>query len=127
MDMHRQTERRRSIAWTLYASLLFAVLHCGLGHGQVIGLIPNGMGGAFCGQGVATLNPNSVAPWLGDTLASGNTIDCPLCSPTGLAFTSRLPVPPVAHLDNALPLTLPVAWPRQLWLAANPRASPTEA
>ncbi|WP_372490315.1 DUF2946 family protein [Pseudomonas sp. WHRI 8519] len=125
--MHRQTGRRRSIAWTLYASLLFAALHCGLGHGQAISLTLNGMGGAFCGHAGAAPNVTRFDHWPGDTLASGSMIDCPLCSHTGLAFTPLLPDLPVVHLASSLSLIVLIAWPRRLWPTANPRASPAAA
>ncbi|WP_337994628.1 DUF2946 family protein [Pseudomonas sp. 8209] len=123
--MHRSAARRRSLTWLLYASVFFAVLHCGLGQGQAIGLTLNGLGGAFCGHIGAVPRSISFEQWLGDGLAVGATLDCPLCSHTGLAFTSLQFSLPFA--DPAVQTLLPIApatWPRRFWPPANPRASP---
>ncbi|MDP9523141.1 DUF2946 family protein [Pseudomonas putida] len=126
--MHRPAGRRHAFAWLLYASVLFAALHCGLGHGQASGLTLNGAGGAFCGHAGATPSPLGFEQWLGDTLAAGTTPDCPLCSHIGLAFMPLPPDLPVARAtpDISLPVS-PAAWPRRFWPAANPRASPALA
>ncbi|MFJ4113466.1 DUF2946 family protein [Pseudomonas sp. NPDC089758] len=126
--MHRSAGRRHAYAWLLYASVLFAVLHCGLGHGQTSGLTLNGAGSAFCGHAGAPPGPLGFAPRLGDTLAAGATLDCPLCSHTGLALMPLLRDLPVARVtpDSSLPAS-PAAWPRRLWPAVNPRASPALA
>lgn len=39
---------RSLIAWALYFCVLFNVFACGLGHGQMMGLELNGVGGQFC-------------------------------------------------------------------------------
>jgi len=123
--MHQSAGHRRSFAWILYASLLFTVLHCGLGHGQAIGLTLNGLGGAFCSHSGATAGPISFEQWSGDSLATGTTLDCPLCSHTGLAFTPLLPDLPIAcHVVHTLLPDAPDNWPRRFWPQANPRASP---
>lgn len=123
--MHPRAGHRRSFAWILYASLLFALLHCGLGHGQAIGLTLNGLGGAFCGHAGAAASPISFEQSLGDSLATGITLDCPLCSHTGLAFTPLLPDLQAAYqtAHTLLPIA-PDNWPRRFWPQANPRASP---
>lgn len=123
--MHRPAERRHALAWTLYASLLFALLQCGLGHGQAVGLTLNGVGGAFCGHAGATPGPVSFDKWLGDTLGGSTALDCPLCSHTGLACATRIVDLPVAQHSVQSPLpAAPTAGPRRLWPPANPRASP---
>lgn len=126
--MHRAAGRRHAFAWILYASVLFAVLHCGIGHGQATGLALNGAGTAFCGHAGAPPGRIGFEQWLGENLAANTTLDCPLCSHAGLAFTPLLPDLPFAHaaLDDRLPAA-PAAWPRRLWPAANPRASPALA
>ncbi|WP_162868469.1 DUF2946 family protein, partial [Pseudomonas viridiflava] len=53
---------RSLLAWLLYFSVLFNVLACGIGHGQMMGLSLNGLGGAFC----------SAANGAGPTLDSGS-------------------------------------------------------
>jgi len=126
--MHRSAERRRSLALLLYASVFFTVLHCGMGHGQAIGLTLNGLGSAFCGHGGAASGSVSFEQWLGDSLVVGATFDCPLCSHTGLAFSSLQPNLPVTQpvVDTSLPVA-PNNRPRRFWPPANPRASPALA
>ncbi|MCV4289012.1 hypothetical protein OH708_13925 [Pseudomonas capsici] len=123
--MHQSAGRRSAFSWVLYASLLFTVLHCGLGHGQAIGLTLNGVGGAFCSHSGIAPDLVSFDKWLGDSLGGISTLDCPLCSHLGLVFSPlQLDHPLVrAHVDSPLPGT-PLSWPRRLWPPANPRASP---
>ena len=71
---------RSLIAWTLYFSVLFNLFACGIGHGQMMGLKLNGIGGAFCsamGNPGPTLNSDysdqGVAGW--DSLQT-----CPVCA-----------------------------------------------
>lgn len=123
--MHQSAGHRRSFAWILYASVLFTVLHCGLGHGQAIGLTLNGLGGAFCGHTATATRSISFEQSLGDSLAIGTKLDCPLCSHTGLAFTPLLPDLALSYriVHTLLPIA-PDSWPRRFWPQANPRASP---
>lgn len=123
--MPRQAGRRNAFAWILYASVLFALLHCGLGHGQASGLMLNGVGGAFCGHSATAVGAVSFDKGLGATLGGVSTIDCPMCSHTGVAITLQLLG--MVFAGRASKLSLPIApaiWPRLRWPAANPRASP---
>ncbi|MCY1283748.1 hypothetical protein D9M68_293680 [compost metagenome] len=121
------TRRQPLTAWMLYFSVLFGVLACGLGHGQMLGLQLNGVGGAFCSLG------NKAQPSI-DLAAGGqvdsqlsNTLSCPLCGVlvlatallfglTWLALASATP-----RLGRELRSKAP---PRYSWPSANPRASP---
>jgi hypothetical protein len=119
---------RSLIAWTLYCCVLFNVFACSIGHGQMVGMQLNGIGGQFC-----TVDPTTQAP------ASSNTSEdqlptlskafgCPLCSTGGMgpALNSSLTLailpeqhsPPLAVIANA---DLPA---RFTWPSANPRAPP---
>ncbi|MQT88021.1 hypothetical protein GHO39_02420 [Pseudomonas helleri] len=105
--------------------MLFSVLHCGLGHGQAIGLTLNDLSGSFCGHWGGVSVPVSFEQWLGDGLAVGVTLDCPMCSHTGLALTPVLLAPADAHtVVHTLKATSRKSWPRRFWPPANPRASP---
>lgn len=124
--MHRPAEHRHTLVWILYASVLFTVLHCGLGHGQASGLMLVGVDGAFCSHSAATPSSISFDTWLGDTLGGAATLDCPLCSHTGTPWLPLLLIGiPVARRGSRAPLPdRPSTWPRRLWPPANPRASP---
>lgn len=119
---------RSLIAWMLYGCVLFNVFACSIGHGQMVGMQLNGIGGQFC-----TVDPRTQAP------APVNTGDeslptlskafgCPLCSTGGMgpALNSSLTLailpeqhsPPLAVIANA---DLPA---RFTWPSANPRAPP---
>ena len=122
---------RSLIAWMLYGCVLFNVFACSIGHGQMVGMQLNGIGGQFC-----TVDPRTQAP------APVNTGDqslptlskafgCPLCSTGGMdpALNSSLNVavlpqphapPPAVVLTADIPT-------RFTWPAANPRAPPTYA
>jgi hypothetical protein len=119
---------RTLMAWMLYCCVLFNVFACSIGHGQMVGMQLNGIGGQFC-----TVDPASQLP------ASSNSSDdklptlskafgCPLCSTGGMgpALNSSLTLailpqqhsPPLAVVANA---DLPA---RFTWPSANPRAPP---
>ena len=119
---------RSLIAWMLYGCVLFNVFACSIGHGQMVGMQLNGIGGQFC-----TVDPRTQAP------APVNTGDeslptlskafgCPLCSTGGMgpALNSSLTLailpeqhsPPLAVIANT---DLPA---RFTWPSANPRAPP---
>ncbi len=118
---------RSLIAWTLYFCVLFNVFVCGLGHGQMMGLELNGLGGQFCSS-LGTKAPASDAG-LGNPTASSwsNFFACPVCSAVtlGIVFLFCLAwllglgqKPRPAHeRRNKAP-------PRYSWPSANPRASP---
>jgi hypothetical protein len=118
---------RSLMAWLLYFSVLFNVLACGIGHGQMLGLSLNGFDGAFCSA------DNSAGPALDSGIGSINDasattpFNCPLCGAVGLSlallFCLSWLLP--ARRDR-LPAWEPrsKAPPRYSWPSANPRASP---
>ncbi|MFJ4434432.1 DUF2946 family protein [Pseudomonas sp. NPDC089395] len=81
MKTTRQT--RTLTAWTLYASVLFSLLLCGLHHGQMGGLRLAGLEGGFC----SVNSEHGVAIDLDG--AGGDQhmaqLDCPVCSSFGMA------------------------------------------
>ncbi|PQZ83756.1 MULTISPECIES: DUF2946 domain-containing protein [Pseudomonas] len=117
---------RSLIVWTLYFCVLMNLFACGLGHGQMMGLALNGIGGQFCSvEGGAPISDKGL-----DNPASGNISNyfaCPVCNAVtvalvfliGLAWLLRLTqAPRPAHEQrNKAP-------PRYAWPSANPRASP---
>lgn len=125
----KTTRHTRTLtAWTLYASVLFSLLLCGLHHGQMGGLRLAGLEGGFC----SVNSEHGVAIDLDG--AGGDQhmaqLDCPVCSSFGLAV-------PLGSSGWSLTLAQAVAnspivvrsWaqppPRYLRPALNPRASPT--
>jgi len=74
---------RMLTAWTLYASVLFSLLLCGLHHGQMGGLRLAGLEGGFC----SINSEHGVAIDLDG--AGGDQhmaqLDCPVCSSFGMA------------------------------------------
>ncbi|HDS0917477.1 TPA: DUF2946 domain-containing protein [Pseudomonas putida] len=124
----KTTRHTRTLtAWTLYASVLFSLLLCGLHHGQMGGLRLAGLEGGFC----SVNSEHGVAIDLDG--AGGDQhmaqLDCPVCSSFGLAVPlssggwSFTPAQAVA--------TSPIvvrSWaqppPRYQRPALNPRASP---
>jgi hypothetical protein len=117
---------RSLIAWTLYFCVLMNLFVCGLGHGQMMGLELNGIGGQFCSvEGSQPISDKG----LGSTASSNisNYFACPVCNALtvalvfliGLAWLLGLgQTPRPAHeRRNKAP-------PRGSWPSANPRASP---
>ncbi|MDF0732090.1 DUF2946 family protein [Pseudomonas entomophila] len=81
----KTTRRTRSLtAWTLYASVLFSLLLCGLHHGQMSGLRLSGLEGGFC-----SLDSSGHGPAIDLDGAGGDPhmaqLDCPVCSSFALA------------------------------------------
>ncbi|WP_213939450.1 DUF2946 domain-containing protein [Pseudomonas sp. dw_612] len=119
---------RTLMAWMLYCCVLFNVFACSIGHGQMVGMQLNGLGGQFC-----AVDPATQAPAASDTSEEklptlSKAFGCPLCSTGGMgpALNSSLtlailpqqhspPLAVVAHID------LPT---RYTWPSANPRAPP---
>ncbi|MCE0910725.1 DUF2946 family protein [Pseudomonas sp. FYR_2] len=118
---------RTLTAWTLYASVLFSLLLCGLHHGQMGGLRLAGLEGGFC----SVNSEHGVAIDLDG--AGGDQhmaqLDCPVCSSFGLAVplssggwsftaTQAVATSPIVVRSWAQPP------PRYQRPALNPRASP---
>ncbi|MNG74520.1 hypothetical protein D3C79_330020 [compost metagenome] len=81
MKTSRQT--RMLTAWTLYASVLFSLLLCGLHHGQMSALNLAGLQGGFCSANSdhgAAIDLDNAA---GDQHMA--QLDCPVCSSFGMA------------------------------------------
>ena len=119
---------RSLIAWMLYCCVLFNVFACSIGHGQMVGMQLNGLGGQFC-----KVDPATQAPVASNTSEDklptlSKAFGCPLCSTGGMcpALNSSLTLailpeqhsPPLAVVANA---DLPA---RYTWPSANPRAPP---
>lgn len=118
---------RSLLAWLLYFSVLFNVLACGIGHGQMMGLSLNGFGGAFCSA------DNSAGPTLDSGSGSINDdsgttpFNCPLCGAVGLGLALLFCLSWLLRArSDRLPIREPrsKAPPRYSWPSANPRASP---
>ena len=119
---------RSLIAWMLYCCVLFNVFACSIGHGQMVGMQLNGLGGQFC-----TVDPATQAPVASNTSEDklptlSKAFGCPLCSTGGMgpALNSSLTLailpeqhsPPLAVVANA---DLPAHY---TWPSATPRAPP---
>ena len=122
---------RSLIAWMLYSCVLFNVFACSIGHGQMVGMQLNGIGGQFC-----TVDPRTQAPKPSNSTEENlptlsKAFGCPLCSTggTGPALSSSLNVavlpqphapPPAIVLAADIPARL-------TWPTARPRAPPAFA
>ena len=122
---------RSLIAWMLYCCVLFNVFACSIGHGQMVGMQLNGIGGQFC-----TVDPRTQAPKPSNSTDENlptlsKAFGCPLCSTGGMgpALSSSLNVavlpqphapPPAIVLAADIPARL-------TWPTANPRAPPAFA
>ncbi|WP_409285201.1 DUF2946 family protein [Pseudomonas protegens] len=124
--MQRPRHHRSLIAWMLYGCVLFNLLACGIAHGQMSGLMLNGVGTTFCSVTDVPISPANdsaqaaVGGW-------ASTFNCPMCSSINLGFalffclawllrTRSVPSRPGETCSNAPP--------RDSWPSANPRASP---
>ncbi|MCF5311540.1 DUF2946 domain-containing protein, partial [Pseudomonas lurida] len=90
---------RSLIAWMLYSCVLFNVFACSIGHGQMVGMQLNGIGGQFC-----TVDPRTQAPKPSNSTEENlptlsKAFGCPLCSTGGMgpALCSSLTVGGVAQ------------------------------
>ncbi|ERO60508.1 DUF2946 domain-containing protein [Pseudomonas piscis] len=119
---------RSLVAWMLYCCVLFNVFACSIGHGKMLGMQLNGIGGQFCSVDPATQAPVQ-APTDQDSLPTlAKAFGCPLCSTggmgpalntsLGLAF---LPQPQAPPLAGPLQVDLPA---HHSWPTARPRAPP---
>ena len=125
--MQLTSSRRSLTAWALYFCVLFNVIACGLGHGQMMGLELNGVDGSFC-SALGNKGPisdlgsrdNSASDW-------SSAFSCPICSAITLSFallfclTWLLSASKRAGFYRYIRCRAP---PRYYWPSANPRASP---
>ncbi|NUU38941.1 DUF2946 domain-containing protein [Pseudomonas sp. C2B4] len=119
---------RSLLAWTLYCCVLFNVFACSIGHGQMVGMQLNGLGGQFCAVDPATQAPVS-KPSSEDQLPTlSKAFGCPLCSSGGMgpAFNSSLTLAilPEQHSPPLAPIASADLPARFIWPSANPRAPP---
>lgn len=116
------------MAWMLYCCVLFNVFACSIGHGQMVGMQLNGLGGQFCAVDPATQAPASSNTSEEKLPTLSKAFGCPLCSTGGMgpALNSSLTLailpqqhsPPLAVVAS---IDLPA---RYTWPSANPRAPP---
>jgi hypothetical protein len=124
--MNRLPSHRPLIAWALYFSVLFNVLGCGLAHGQAVGLVLNGFGGALCSLG-GDAGPLKYKQ--DSALASDLSIpfSCPMGSAAFLTLVFLIAVAWLLSSRERRPLVREIrsqAPPRYCWPSSNPRASP---
>jgi hypothetical protein len=74
---------RSLLAWMLYCCVLFNVFACSIGHGQMVGMQLNGIGGQFCTVDPATQAPLSSNPSEEPLPTLSKAFGCPLCSVGG--------------------------------------------
>ncbi|MEN8642386.1 DUF2946 domain-containing protein [Pseudomonas sichuanensis] len=124
----KTTRRTRSLtAWTLYASVLFSLLLCGLHHGQMTGLRLSGLEGGYCSMDSGHGPAIDLDGGGGDQHMA--QLDCPVCS----SFAMAVPLSSAGWTFSASHGQAPApivtrSWgqppPRYLRHAINPRASP---
>lgn len=124
--MNRLPANRPLIAWALYFCVLFNVLGCGLAHGQALGLVLNGFGGAFCSLGGDTgpLKAKQDGALAGDLSIP---FSCPMGSAAFLSLVFLIAVAWLLASSERRPFLGEVrshAPPRYCWPSSNPRASP---
>jgi hypothetical protein len=121
---------RSLIAWMLYCCVLFNVFACSIGHGQMVGMQLNGIGGQFC-----TVDPRTQAPTPSNSTDErlptlSKAFGCPLCSTGGMgpALSSSLNVAvlPQPHAPPAIVVAADIP-ARVTWPSAHPRAPPVFA
>lgn len=124
-----KTSRRTRLltAWTLYASVLFSLLVCGLHHGQMSGLRLSGLEGGFC----STSSDHGPAIDLSDNGSDPHMVqlDCPVCSSFALAVPLASGGWAFTQANGNAPSPIVVrSWaqppPRYLRPALTPRAPP---
>ena len=122
---------RSLIAWMLYCCVLFNVFACSIGHGQMVGMQLNGIGGQFC-----TVDPRTQAPKPSNSADEqlptlSKAFGCPLCSTGGMgpALNSSLNVAvlPQPHAPPPAIVAAADIPARFTWPTAHPRAPPALA
>ena len=80
------------MAWMLYCCVLFNVFACSIGHGQMVGMQLNGIGGQFVQSTRPPRPPASSNPSEEKLPTLSKAFGCPLCSGGGMgpAFNSSL-------------------------------------
>ena len=122
---------RSLIAWMLYCCVLFNVFACSIGHGQMVGMQLNGIGGQFCTVDPRTQAPKPSTPADESLPTLSKAFGCPLCSTGGMgpALNSSLNVA-VLPQPHAPPPAIVLAADipgRFTWPTAHPRAPPALA
>ncbi|MGJ7517700.1 DUF2946 domain-containing protein [Pseudomonas baetica] len=119
---------RSLLAWTLYCCVLLNVFACSIGHGQMVGMQLNGIGGQFCTVDPATQAPVSSPSSKEQLPTLSQAFGCPLCSTGGMgpAFNSSLTLAilPEQHSPPLAPIASADLPARFTWPSANPRAPP---
>jgi len=119
---------RSLLAWMLYCCVLFNVFACSIGHGQMVGIQLNGIGGQFCAIDPGTRVPLTPSPSEEKLPTLAKAFGCPLCSTGGMgpAFNSSLTLAilPEQHSPPRPAIVSPDLPARFNWPSANPRAPP---
>jgi len=119
---------RHLIAWMLYCCVLFNVFACSIGHGQMVGMQLNGIGGEFCSTDGRAPVVDQFKPGEQKLPTLSAAFGCPLCSTGGMgpALNSSLTLailpeqhspPPAVVASYDIPCALH-------WPTAHPRAPP---
>ncbi|MDD1957799.1 DUF2946 domain-containing protein [Pseudomonas sp. 8209] len=118
---------RSLIAWTLYFSVLFNLFACGIGHGQMMGLQLNGIGGAFC-SAMGTPGPTLKTDYSDASIAGWDSLQtCPVCAAAVVCLALSLVIGWLLAFTRTRRYHRELrskAPPRYCWPSANPRASP---
>jgi hypothetical protein len=119
---------RHLIAWMLYCCVLFNVFACSIGHGQMVGMQLNGIGGEFCSTDGRALVVDQFKPGEQKLPTLCAAFGCPLCSTGGMgpALNSSLTLAILPEQHSPPPAVvasyeIPTAFH---WPTANPRAPP---
>ncbi|MCP3750487.1 DUF2946 family protein [Pseudomonas sp. SBB6] len=125
--MNLPPSRRPLIAWALYFSVLFNVVCCGLGHGQMLGLGLNSIGGGFCTTSTDTsaLENKGIA-LMSDNSGVGQYV-CPCCVANFLSVLFLIGLAGLLSRVSRRRFFRDLRFeppPRYSWPSANPRASP---
>ncbi|QBF25921.1 DUF2946 domain-containing protein [Pseudomonas tructae] len=125
--MNRAPSNRPLIAWTLYFCVLFNLFACGIGHGQMMGLQLNGIGGAYC-SAMGGAGPTLKSDFGDQSIAGWDSMQtCPVCAAAVVCLSLVLVIGWLLAVTRVrrYPCELrSKAPPRYCWPAANPRASP---
>ncbi|MFK3795216.1 MULTISPECIES: DUF2946 domain-containing protein [unclassified Pseudomonas] len=119
---------RHLIAWMLYCCVLFNVFACSIGHGQMVGMQLNGIGGEFCSTDGRALTVEAFKPGDQKLPTLSAAFGCPLCSTGGmgpaLSSSLTLAILPETHSPPPAVVTATQIPSAVHWPTANPRAPP---